>query len=144
MDIDSIFQGMSVSSSGLAAERRRLDVIARNIANANVVAAPGGEPFRRQEVVFQTILEDRIGKDEIAGAVRVKEVVTDTETPAKEIYDPNHPMADPSTGLVTYSNVDMTFEMVDLMSASRAYEANLKAMGVYRDMAMQALRLLEG
>ncbi|MEZ6195542.1 MAG: flagellar basal body rod protein FlgC [Planctomycetota bacterium] len=145
MELDGLFTGMSIASSGLGAERQRLDVIARNIANANVVGTPGQAPYRRQEVVFKTILDREARRgDGIAGQVTVSEVVDDEETPLREVFDPSHPNADKDTGIVTYSNVNMAFEMVDLMSASRAYDANLKAIQAYRDMATAALRLLEG
>ncbi len=141
MDLDRMFSGMSVSSSGMAAERRRLDVIARNIANANVVATPGGEPYRRQNVVFETILGE-LGGDGLPGGVRVKDTLTDHETPMNEVFDPKHPMAN-EEGIVAYPNVNMAFEMVDMMTSARSYEANMKAMKLYKDMMSQALTLLE-
>ncbi len=143
MNLNGIFKGMTLSGSGMAAEAARLDVIARNIANANVVANADGEPYRRQDVIFETVMDDALDRDTVKGEVRVVETATDFETPLKEVYDPSHPLADPKTGIVKHSNVNMAFEMVDLMSASRAYEANLKALGAYRDMLRQALRLLE-
>lgn len=144
MELDGLFKGMSISSSGLQAERTRLDVIARNIANANVTQTASGGPYRRQEVVFQTVLDREEGRGNgISGQVRVADVVPDMETPLREVYDPKHPNAD-AKGNVNFPNVNMAFEMVDLMSASRAYEANLKAMQTYREMATSALRLLEG
>jgi flagellar basal-body rod protein FlgC len=139
MELDGIFSGMTVSASGLAAERQRLDLIARNIANAEVVNAPGQRPYRRQEAIFETVLDEAQG-----GGVRVAQIVEDEVTPVREIHDPSHPMADKKTGIVTYSNVNMAFEMVDMVTASRAYEANLKAMSTYREMVGQSLRILEG
>ena len=145
MDLDRIFRGMTLSGSGMHAERRRLDVISKNIANANVVAAPGGQPYRRQDVIFETVLQERMDEERvIEGGVRVAEVSTDWDTPLRDVHDPKHPMADPKTGLVSYSNVNMAFEMVDLIAAARSYEANLRAMGLYRNMVQESLRLLEG
>ncbi|MCA9319410.1 MAG: flagellar basal body rod protein FlgC [Planctomycetes bacterium] len=144
MDLDGIFRGMTVSSSGLAAEAARLDVIAKNIANANVVATPDGDPYRRQDVIFETLLEGYGTTEGVPGEVRVMDTLVDDRTPLREVYDRTHPFADPETGIVKYSNVNMAFEMVDLLTATRAYEANLKAMGAYRDMMRQSLRLLEG
>jgi len=144
MELEGIFRGMTLSGAGLDAERRRIDVIAENIANANVVATPGGEPYRRREVVFETVLEGAMEPGSVPGTVRVAEVATDFTTPLSEVYDPKHPLADPETGIVRYSNVNMSYEMVDLLSASRSYEANLKAISTYREMVEQALRLLEG
>lgn len=145
MDLDGIFDGLSISSSGLTAERARLDTIAKNLANANVVADAGGQAYRRKEVVFETILDEAGSEADGTpeGGVRVSEVTTDFKTPLRQINDPSHPLADPETGMVTYSNVNTVFEMVDLVSASRSYEANLKAMTVYREMLTQALRFLE-
>lgn len=143
MDLDRIFRGMTVSGSGMLAERKRLDVIAQNIANANSLEGPDGGPYRRRNVVFETIMADARGGAEVAGGVRVGEVAIDMETPLREVHDKNHPLAD-DRGVVNYPNVNMAFEMVDLMTAARAYEANLKAVGVYRDMMRQALRLMEG
>jgi len=140
MELQGIFSGMSVSGSGLAAERKRIDLIAKNIANAETVAPPGGRPYRRQEAIFRTVLE---GETEVAGGVRVAEVLEDTATALREVHDPSHPFADPATGNVTYSNVNMAYEMVDLISASRAYEANLRASSTYKDMVTQSLRILE-
>ncbi|MCB9834124.1 MAG: flagellar basal body rod protein FlgC [Planctomycetes bacterium] len=135
-----MFSGMNVSSSGMSAERRRMDVIARNIANANVVATPEGEAYRRKDVIFETVL-DQFG-DGMPGGVRIKETVADFETPMNEVFDPKHPMAD-ENGIVQYPNVNMAFEMVDMMTSARSYEANMKAMKLYRDMMTQALSLLE-
>jgi flagellar basal-body rod protein FlgC len=144
MELDGLFKGMSISSSGLQAERTRLDVIARNIANANVTKTADGGPYRRQEVVFRTLLDREARRgDGISGSVAVDGIIADTETPMREVQDPSHPNAD-EEGTVYYPNVNMAFEMVDLMSASRSYEANLKAMQTYREMATAALRLLEG
>ncbi|MEE9391621.1 MAG: flagellar basal body rod protein FlgC [Planctomycetota bacterium] len=143
MDIDSVFTGISISSSGLHAERARMETIARNIANANVLSTPDGGPYRRREVYFETILADNMSKGDIEGSVRITGVADDMETPLREIYDPGHPLADKETGNVQHSNVDMSYEMIDLMSSGRSYEANLKAMKVFKDMAAQALRLLE-
>lgn len=145
MNLDSLFKGMSISSTGMAAERKRLDVIAQNIANANVVATKDGGPYRRKDVVFESILKDSLNASEgTIGGVRIASTNQDFDTPLNEVFDPSHPMADKETGLVQYPNVNMAFEMVDLMTASRSYEANLKAVSLYRDMMRQAISLLEG
>ena len=140
MDLAGMFPGLSVSASGLGAERTRMETIAKNIANANVVADADGTPYQ-QEVVFRTIL-DAAHRD-LEGGVEVTDVVADEVTPAREVFQPGHPMAN-EDGMVTYSNVDMAHEMVDMLTASRAYEANLRAMRVYKDMVGEAMRLLEG
>ena len=145
MNLDNLFKGMSISSTGMAAERKRLDVIAQNIANANVVATKDGGPYRRKDVIFESILKDSIGASEgTVGGVRIASTDEDFDTPLNEVFDPSHPLADNDTGLVMYPNVNMAFEMVDLMTASRSYEANLKAVSLYREMMKQAVSLLEG
>ncbi len=145
MNLDNIFAGMSISTTGMAAERKRLDVIAQNIANANVVQTKDGGPYRRKDVIFETILADSPGATEgTVGGVRVAKTEEDFETPLNEVHDPNHPLADKKTGIVRYPNVNMAFEMVDLMTASRSYEANLKAVSLYREMMRQSISLLEG
>ena len=141
MDLAGMFPGLSVSASGLGAERTRMETIAKNIANANVVADANGTPYQRQEVVFRTVLD--AAHQDLEGGVEVADVVADDHTPAREVFQPGHPMAN-KDGMVTYSNVDMANEMVDMLTASRAYEANLRAMRVYKDMVGEAMRLLEG
>ena len=144
MNLDSLFVGMSISSTGLAAERKRLDVIAQNIANANVVSTKNGGPYRRKDVVFETVLAGSEGATEgNIGGVRVASTEEDMDTPLNEVFNPGHPLADKETGMVSYPNVNMAYEMVDLMTASRSYEANLKAISLYRDMMRQAVSLLE-
>ncbi len=126
---------IDISSSGLAAERMRMEVIANNVANANTTMGPNGQPFRRQEVVFKTAIED----SRSAGVSVVGVQADDSELP--KIYKPGHPHAD-SKGFVTMPNVVVSNEMVDLMVASRAYEANLNAIKTYQEMANSTLELL--
>lgn len=140
--IGSLFSGMRASSSGLAAERIRMDVIAKNIANAQTTRTPEGGPYRRQVVFFEPILERaQNGQTEIQG-VRVSKVGEDRTSVPERVFNPSHPDADPD-GYVTMPNVNTTQEMVDLISASRAYEANLAAQESFVSMAERALRLLQ-
>jgi len=144
---DFLFGAAAISASGMAAERLRMEVIANNIANAQSTRTPAGGPFRRQDVVFEAALaEAGPGRSAAAaqagglGGVRTAEVVDDpSELP--KVYNPGHPDADPD-GFVTLPNVHLPVEMVNLMTASRAYEANLKAAVAFRQMNEQALALL--
>ena len=134
----SLFGGLAISGSGMTAERLRMDVIAENLANAESTRGADGQPYRRKEVVlgaaggqsFQDMLD----------GVRVKAVVEDP-SPGKKIYDPGHPDADPQ-GFVTMPNVDTVTEMVDLITASRGYEANVQAMNAAKQMFQRTLDLL--
>jgi flagellar basal-body rod protein FlgC len=136
-----LFDGLEISASGLTAERLRMDVTAENLANAQTTRGADGEPYRRKEVVLQergggfgAALSQAIGGVEVAG-------VTEDETPLKRIYDPGHPDAD-AQGYVAMPNVDTVTEMVDLIGASRAYEANVTAMQAAKQMFAKTLELL--
>lgn len=132
----SFIAGINISSSGLAAERMRMEVIANNVANANTTKGPNGEPFRRREVVFASAMD--VGTN--LNGVEVVGVQPDnSELP--RVYKPGHPHAD-AEGFVTMPNVVVSNEMVDLMVASRAYEANLNAIRTFQDMANTTLELL--
>jgi flagellar basal-body rod protein FlgC len=140
--IDPLFAGMRASSSGLAAERVRIDVIAKNIANAQTTHTPEGGPYRRQVVSFAPILERaESGRREVTG-VRVESVAPDRATPFERVFDPDHPDAD-ATGWLAMPNVNTTTEMVDLITATRSYEANLTAQELFIAMAERALRLAQ-
>ena len=134
--MQSVFSAIDVSASGMSAERLRMEVIANNVANANSTTAAGGQPFRRQEVVFAAAMNDAQSK----GGVRVVGVQDDTSELPK-VYKPNHPHAD-ANGFVTMPNVVVANEMVDMMVASRSYEANLNAIKTYQEMAQTTLELL--
>ena len=144
MAFDNMFVAGNISASGLSAERMRMEVIANNIANALSTRSPGGGPFRRQEVLFESIMNDQIlgarptGRE--LGGVRVVGVVDD-QSELPRVYDPGHPDADDS-GFVTMPNVFLPIEMVNLMTASRSYEANLKVLQTLRQQLEQTLTLL--
>jgi len=147
MAFDDMMSATNISSSGLAAERMRMEVLANNIANANSTRTEAGGPFRRQEVVFAAVLDRHLQAGGARGAqglggVRVEGVVDDP-APFNRVYNPGHPDADPQ-GYVNLPNVHLPMEMVNLISASRAYEANLKVLQSFRQMAEQALSLLRG
>lgn len=143
MNFDNLLVSGSISASGMAAERLRMEVIASNIANAFSTRSQTGGPYRRQDVLFEAILNDQIGAapaDSRLGGVRIVGIVDDpSEMP--RVHDPNHPDAD-ENGLVTMPNVALPIEMVNLMTASRAYEANLKVLQTLRQQLEQTLSLL--
>jgi flagellar basal-body rod protein FlgC len=145
----SFFGGLEVSASGLTAERLRMDVTAENLANAQTTRGANGQPYRRKEVVLQEVpgsfgasLSKAMGGGAASssGGVQVAGVVQDS-TPLKRVYDPGHPDAD-AQGYVSMPNVDTVTEMVDLISASRAYEANVTAMNAAKQMFAHTLELL--
>ncbi len=143
MPFPNLFTASAISGSGLSAERFRMEVIANNIANANSTKSANGGPFRRQDVVFAEVLgRATAGQEPALGGVRAVEVIEDqSELPL--VYQPGHPDAD-ANGMVRMPNVKLPTEMVNLLTASRAYEANLKAAQLFRTMNEQALLLLRG
>jgi flagellar basal-body rod protein FlgC len=141
--LDRLFSGMHTAASALRAERTRIDTIAKNIANARTTRVPGtGEAYRREVVHFAPLLE-RVapGKYEVRG-VRVSQITKDFSTPFEEVFDPNHPDANVD-GIVFLPNVNTMKEMADLITAVRAYEANLSVAQNLERMAERALRLAE-
>ena len=127
MDLNS---ALRISASGLSAERFRLDVISANIANANTVKVGNKMPYRRREV-------ELVGTTD---GVVVNNIVED-QRPFRQVEDRTNPNADPNTGLVTYSNVEPLEEMVNMISASRAYEANIAAFNSAKGMIRNALQI---
>ena len=140
----SIFDSINISASALTAEKTRIDIINKNMANANTTRATGGMPYRRQMVVyeenkktpFSAYLEKHNNKFNGKGVV-ISEIVED-DTPFKLVYEPGHPDAD-ENGYVRLPNVEMVKEMVDMIDAQRAYEANITAMNTTKSMLMKAL-----
>ena len=148
-----LFSAINIASTGLSAERLRTDVISNNIANASTTRTQDGGPFKRSRVVFQPVadsnptfrtpylpsnLDNGPGK-----GVKVREIVVDTSE-GKLVYDPDHPDAiktGPRAGYVEYPNVNIVNEMVDLISASRAYEANATVIEGSKDMFNSALEI---
>jgi flagellar basal-body rod protein FlgC len=140
--LSKLFSGMRAAATGLSAERARIDVIAKNIANARVTSTPEGGPYRRQIVHFEPILQ-RLGDGgfETTG-VRVSKISGDLRTPFERVYDPSHADAN-ADGFVFFPNVNATREMADLITAVRAYEANLSVQESFLQMAERALRLAQ-
>ena len=141
MDLLSILE---VSASALTAERTRLDTITSNIANSRATRTPEGGAYQRRVPVFSAVAasQDAFGSV-LADKMRkpiVSEVSIDTR-PGQLVHDPGHPDADPETGMVELPNVSVLEEMVDLMSASRSYEANVTAVSATKAMALKALEI---
>ncbi len=137
----AFFNSINIIGSALTAERFRSDIILQNIANQNTTRTESGEPYRRKQVIFQEreqSFSDAL-KKVTGGGVRVTEVVESQED-FKPVYDPDHPDAD-EDGYVYYPNVNNTEEQVDLMDASRVYEANVSALSVVKAMASKALEI---
>ncbi|HMG55230.1 MAG TPA: flagellar basal body rod protein FlgC [Kofleriaceae bacterium] len=131
---------MEVSASGLAAERTRMNVAASNLANAQTTQAAGGGPYKRRDVIMQSVDVPGVQNTPFAQAVKgvaVSQISQDTAPPRLE-YDPGHPQAN-AQGYVAYPNVNPVEEMVDMITASRAYEAGISALGTAVSMAERAL-----
>jgi flagellar basal-body rod protein FlgC len=146
-----LFDALDIAGSGLSAERLRMDVTAENLANAQTTRGANGGPYRRKEVVlqqvqgqagggFRTALAGAMGGERRPGGVQAAQVVEDPNPP-KMVYDPGHPDAD-GQGYVRMPNVNPVTEMVDLISSSRAYEANVTAMQSAKTMFAKTLDIL--
>lgn len=145
-----LMESMAVSVSGLDAQRRRLNVIASNLANAHSTQTPGGGPYKRRDVVFRSMPVpsnfQRAFRQVAVGpaahaleGVSVSRVVEDGK-PGQQVYDPHHPDAD-EKGFVRLPNVNVMEEMVNMIGASRAYEANVQAINATRAMWNKALEI---
>lgn len=132
-----MFDSFRISASGMTAQRLWMDVIAENLANANTTRGPDGQPYRRKEVVLSSAPGSF---DDVLQGVQVSGIVDDP-TPGRKVYDPGHPDAD-KQGYVTLPNVTSVTEMVDLISATRGYEADSQAMTTARSMFLKALDIL--
>lgn len=144
----SIFNSINISATGLSAERLRMDVISKNIANANTTRTANGGPYRRQVVTFATsnnntpfskFLNDATRRNLNLKGVEVTGIKED-QSPLKKVYDPGHPDAN-AEGYVLKPNVDIITEMTNMITASRAYEANVTAMNSTKSMALKALEI---
>lgn len=140
----NFFSAIDTSASGLSAERLRMDVISNNIANVNTTRTESGGPFRRQLAIFQARKPhgnwphtDRLNYSEPGKGVRVTAIMED-QAPFKLVYDPNHPDSD-KDGYVRFPNINMVHEMVDMITATRAYEANVTCINSAKDIINSAL-----
>lgn len=139
-------KALRVSSSGLTAQRMRMNTISSNIANINTTRTPEGGPYRKKEVVFESIPEARsFGEiltsqpDRNVQRVQVTDVHVDRKAPLLK-YEPNHPDANPD-GYVAYPNINLMEEMTNMIQATRAYEANVSTIQATKDMALSALQI---
>ncbi|MEI6035178.1 MAG: flagellar basal body rod protein FlgC [Verrucomicrobiae bacterium] len=130
-----VLSASKITSSALNAEKFRLDIVAENIANANTTKGPDGLAYQRKTVSFQSVADQVFGSP---GEVNVG--VSKDSSAGSTVYNPSHPHADKS-GMVSMPNVNVAYEMVDLMSASHSYEANLAVIRNARQMASQALSI---
>ena len=136
----SLFGGLSISATGLTAERVRMDVIAENLANAESTRGANGLPYQRKQVVLGAASGGGTSFADTLAGVRVKAVVDD-QSPGRKVYDPTHPDAD-KQGFVTMPNVNTVTEMVDLITATRGYEANIQALNAAKTMFSRTLEIL--
>ena len=135
-----LITGLGATGSALNAQKTRLDLIAQNIANAQTTRSADGGPYQRQVVTFEAQLANRLARaGQSAGPTGVKVAsISNDPTPGQKIYDPRHPDADVQ-GMVAMPNVNVSTEMVDLITASSAYEANLSVVKAARQMAQKTI-----
>lgn len=145
--MSEFFSGFRVSSSGMAAQRMRLNTISSNIANINTTRTPEGGPYRRKDVTVEAMPDARNFGEVLMQSnprsdvqrVQVTDVVSDTRAPLRK-YEPDHPDAD-SEGYVSYPNINLMEEMTNMIQATRAYEANVSALQAAKDIALSSLEI---
>jgi flagellar basal-body rod protein FlgC len=130
----SLFNIFNVSGSAMSAQAQRLNTTASNLANADSATSASGQAYRAKQVVFEAVPTGGSGT-----AVKVREVVEDP-SPMKQVYEPNHPLAD-EKGYVTMPNVNVVDEMVNMLSASRSYQNNVETMNAAKTMLLKTLTL---
>lgn len=145
-----LLKSLQISASGMTAERTRLEIISANIANANSTrSADGSGPYKRRMPVVESETFDKVFARRVANfssqEVKIPTIVDvkEDDSQGPTVYDPTHPDAD-ARGYVQMPNVNVLTEMVDLMNASRAYEANLNAIDAAKDMTLKSLELGRG
>ncbi|MDR2649070.1 MAG: flagellar basal body rod protein FlgC [Clostridiales bacterium] len=142
-----MFNALNISAAGLTAQRLRMDVISQNIANINTTRTPEGGPYRGKHAVFQEIpdqgfsrvFQNTLNRPALGAGVRVSEIAAD-ETPGVRVYEPGHPDAD-TDGYVSMPNVNIIEEMVNMISASRSYEANVTALNSSKSMIAKTMEI---
>jgi len=140
----NILDTLRISASGMSAQRVRLQAISSNIANARSTSTEGtGDPYRRKMPVFKAITHDQFGSQIDKNLARVEVVdIAKSQEDFRQVFDPAHPDAD-EEGYVRYPNVDILYEMVDMMTTSRGYEANTSAVETTYQMANLALEIIK-
>ena len=145
----SLFNLLSVSASGMAAQRKRAELLVENMANAETTRTPDGGPYKRKDAIFESEpqvspfaaeFQRELGLGPVG--VRVAEIVEDTREPERR-YMPNHPDAD-DNGYVAFPNINPAEDMVDLMNATRSYHGNVSAMQAVKDMIHRSIDLMKG
>ena len=140
----SLLSALSVSASGMSAQRERTELLVENLANSDTTRTPEGGPYRRKDAVFtsdpsaaqfSSLFEDEMNSGAVG--VRVSQVITDTREPEKR-YMPGHPDAD-KNGYVAYPRMNPAEDMVDLLGASRSYQANVAAISAVKDMLQKSI-----
>jgi flagellar basal-body rod protein FlgC len=140
------FKAMEITASGLNAERARMNALASNLANARTTRTEGGGPYKRIDPVFQAIpvaqTSGELSNDHVAQAASIVVVkgIQEDQSPPQQVYDPSHPDAD-ANGYVALPNVNVVQEMVNMITASRAYEAGVTVMQTVKGMARSALSI---
>jgi flagellar basal-body rod protein FlgC len=135
--MSGLFGALGISGSGMTAERLRMDVVSENLANANTTRGVDGQPYKRKEVVLE---QSRGSFGDVLAGVQAAAIVEDARPP-RRVYDPGHPDADPQ-GYVTLPNVNTVSEMVDLVTATRGYEANVQALNATKMLVTRTLDIL--
>jgi flagellar basal-body rod protein FlgC len=137
----NILSTMNIGSSALSAQSTRLNAISSNLANVNTTETPEGGPYRKKSVVFRSTpaFENELTTREEVQGVRVDRIISDDSDP-KRVYDPSHPDAG-ENGYVEMPNINVVEEMTDMMTAARAYEANVTSIKSSQRMAMKALEI---
>jgi len=142
----TLLAAMDTSTSGLSSERLRMEIIAQNIANIETTETNGGGPYRRKVAVFREVLQQELeennGSSFTGQGVEVAKVVEDNTAPIM-VYDPQHPDAN-AEGFVSKPNINFADEIVDSISASRAYAANVTVLNTTKSLAMKALTIGRG
>jgi len=145
------FDGYNVATSGMSAQRERINIVSSNIANAQTTHSKDGGPYKKQNVVFEEVLLEsakKLDKDGVEKidplalkGVGVKEIIESKEEPIMK-YEPTHPDAN-ENGYVAYPNINPVIEMVDLIEAQRSYEANVAAFKTQKNMDTQTLDIIK-
>ena len=134
----SLFNVFNISGSAMSAQSQRLNVVASNLANADSTSGPNGQPYKAKQVTFSAVPMNSPD----ANGVKVAQVIEDN-APPKMIYDPKHPQAN-EDGFVAMPNVNVTEEMVNMISASRAYQSNVDTMNAAKTMLLKTLTIGQG
>jgi flagellar basal-body rod protein FlgC len=141
----SLFASLSVSASGMSAQRTRAELLTQNLANSETTRTPGGGPYKRRDAVFTTEGQSSpfsaVFQNEMSTGVGVSEVIEDKRPPERRFL-PGHPDAD-KDGYVSFPNINPAEDMVDLMSASRGYSGNIAAMTAIKDMIHKSIDLMK-